>query len=208
MKSHPMETADRVRLFEFERREGFRQAEWRVQRYGVLVLAVVALSSSVGALATPTTVLRAFAIYGFLLLAFRLAGKRTLAQMTSFDLVLVMIIGDMTQQALIGSDERISTVVVVVGTFIVLDVALGWFKSKSATLDHLVDGLPVVVVDHGKPLRDRMAREGIDDMDILTAARERHGLTRFDDIEYAVLEASGGLSIIPKRAGSTAEERP
>jgi uncharacterized membrane protein YcaP (DUF421 family) len=116
------------------------------------------------------------------------------------------VIGDTTQEALIRGDERIGTVVVVVGTFVVLDVVLGWFKAKSATLDHLVDGLPVVVVDRGRPLRDRMAREGIDDMDILTAARERHGLTTLDEIEYAVLEASGGVSIIPRRATSAQED--
>jgi uncharacterized membrane protein YcaP (DUF421 family) len=127
--------------------------------------------------------------------------------MTSFDLVLVMVIGDMTQQALIGSDDRLGTVVVVVGTFIVLDATLGWFKGKSATLDHIVDGLPLLVVDRGRPLRDRMSREGIDEMDILTAARERHGLTSLDDIEYAVLEASGGLSIIPRRADTVSEGR-
>jgi uncharacterized membrane protein YcaP (DUF421 family) len=205
--SHRTETTDRIRLFEFEKREGFRRAEWQVQRYGLLALALVILSAGFAGLATPATVVRACAIYGFLLLAFRLAGKRTLAQMTSFDLVLVMIIGDMTQEALIGSDDRIRTVVIVVGTFILLDAALGWFKSRSTTLDHLIDGLPLVVLERGRPLRERMAREGIDDMDILTAARERHGLTRLDEIEYAVLEASGGLSIIPSRTAATVEER-
>jgi uncharacterized membrane protein YcaP (DUF421 family) len=205
--SHPLDTAERMRLFEFERRENFRRTEWTVQRYGLIVLALVVLSSAFGVLGNPDSMLRACAIYGFLLLSFRLAGKRTLAQMTSFDLVLVLVIGDTTQGALIGNDDRIGTVVVVVGTFIVLDVVLGWFKARSATVDHLIDGLPLVVVDRGRPLRERMGREGIDDIDILTAARERHGLTRMDEIEYAVLEASGGVSIIPKRPES-AVERP
>lgn len=202
-----MTISERARLFEFEKRETFRRAEWSVQRYGLIALAIVALSSGFGLLATPTMVLRTCAIYGFLMLVFRLAGKRTLAQMTSFDLVLVMVIGDMTQQALIGSDDRLGTVVVVVGTFVVLDAALGWFKARSAAIDRIVDGLPIVVVDRGRPLRDRMSREGIDEMDILTAARERHGLTSLDDIEYAVLEASGGLSIIPRRMHPDGEER-
>src|SRR5262245_44035934 len=135
-----MSALDRQNRFEFERRHAFRQGEWLVQRYGLVALAVIALSSFGGLLATPMTIVRACAIYGFLLLAFRLAGKRTLAQMTSFDLVLVMVIGDVTQGALVGQDERLGTVVVVIGTFIVLDVVLGWFKSKSPVIDHLVDG--------------------------------------------------------------------
>jgi len=65
-----------------------------------------------------------------------------------------------------------------------------------------MDGLPVVLVDRGTPLLDRMAKEGIDIGDILAAGREQHGLRRVSDIDFAVLERSGGLSIIPGKRSS------
>ncbi len=61
-----------------------------------------------------------------------------------------------------------------------------------------MDGLPLILVDRGTPLTDRMAREGVDLGDILAAGRERHGLRGLNEIDYAVLERSGGLSIVPK----------
>ena len=117
--------------------------------------------------------------------------------MTSFDLVLVMVIGDATQQALIGDDFTIGTALVAVTWLVLLDVAFGYAKSRWAGVDRMMDGLPVVLVDRGTPLLNRMAKEGIDIGDILAAGREQHGLRRVSDIDFAVLERSGGLSIIP-----------
>ena len=131
---------------------------------------------------------------------FRLAGKRSLAQMTSFDLVLVMVIGDATQQALIGDDHHWHRPR---GGHLARP-ARRWFgfaKSRWAGVDRVMDGLPVVLVDRGKPLLDRMAKEGIDIGDILAAGREQHGLRRLRDIDFAVLER-GELSIIPGKRGS------
>jgi uncharacterized membrane protein YcaP (DUF421 family) len=62
----------------------------------------------------------------------------------------------------------------------------------------VIDGVPIIIVADGKPLKDRMAMERVDEEDILGAARERQGLERMDQIKYAVLERSGGISIIPK----------
>ena len=63
-----------------------------------------------------------------------------------------------------------------------------------------MEGLPLIILEEGRPLRDRMKKERVDEEDILTAAREHHGLERLDQIKYAVLERSGGISIIPKRS--------
>ena len=150
------------------------------------------------------TLVRVTTIYVFLLMLFRMAGKRSLAQMTSFDLVLVMVIGDATQQALIGDDFTMGTALMAVTWLVLLDVAFGYAKSRWAGVDRMMDGLPVVLVDRGTPLLDRMAQEGIDIGDILAAGREQHGLRRVSDIDFAVLERSGGLSIIPgKRSRDT-----
>lgn len=177
----------------------FQGVEWRIQRGGLVALLLLVVTSVLGYVGSPTTFFRVVAIYGFLLAVFRLAGKRTLAQLTSFDLVLVLVMGDATQQALIGDDFTIGTAIVAVGSLVLLDVGLGFVKTRWATVDRLVDGLPVVLVARGTPLSDRMAREGIDLGDILSAGREQHGLRRLDEIDFAVLERSGGLSIIPRK---------
>jgi hypothetical protein len=109
---------------------------WR--RAGLAALVLLAAGSVAGLFGQPTTTLRAAAVYLFVLVVFRFAGQRTLAQITNFDLILVLIIGDATQNALVGSDSS------------------------------------------------------------LAAARGRHGLTRLSDVEFAVLESNGGISIIPK----------
>jgi uncharacterized membrane protein YcaP (DUF421 family) len=179
--------------------DAFQRAEWRVQRWGLAGLALLAIASVLGLAGAPGTLFRVAVIYGFLLLVFRLSGKRTLAQMTSFDLVLVMVIGDATQQALIGDDFTIGTAVVAISSLVLIDVALGFVKSRSAAVDRIVDGLPLILVDRGTPLTDRMAREGVDLGDILAAGREQHGLRGLDEIDFAVLERSGGLSIVARR---------
>ncbi len=141
---------------------GFQTAEWRIQRLGLVGLVLLAAASVGGYVGSPDTVFRTTAIYGFLLVVFRLAGKRTLAQMTSFDLLLVLVIGDATQQALIGDDFTLGTAFVAVASLVLLDVVLGSIKARSPAIDRIVDGLPLILVDRGTPLPERMAREGID----------------------------------------------
>lgn len=178
--------------------DGFQRGEWRVQRWGLAGLVLLAIASVLGFAGSPGTLFRVAVIYGFLLVVFRLSGKRTLAQMTGFDLVLVMVIGDATQQALIGDDFTIGTALVAIAALVLFDVGLGFAKARWTAVDRIVDGLPLVLVDRGTPLTDRMAREGVDIGDILAAGREQ-GLRGLDEIDFAVLERSGGLSIVARR---------
>ena len=138
-------------------------------------------------------------MYGFLLVIFRVAGRRTLAQVTTFDLILVLVIGDATQQAIIGDDFTVATGLIAVSTLLLLDVALARAKHRWPTIDAIVDGLPLPLIVHGRHLRDQMDSEGVSDDDVLAAARGAHGLPRLEDVDHAVLEASGTLSIIPKQ---------
>lgn len=144
------------------------------------------------------SVLRSIVIYAFLMLVFRLAGKRELGQVTTFDFVLLLIIGEATQQALLGEDFSLTNALLVITTLVGVDIGLSLWKQRSGTIDKLLDGVPVVIVEDGRPLMDRMQRARVDESDILTAARELQGLERMDQIKYAVLERSGGISIIPK----------
>jgi uncharacterized membrane protein YcaP (DUF421 family) len=144
------------------------------------------------------SVLRAVAIYVVLLVIFRISGKRSLAQITTFDFVLLLIIGEATQQALLGEDFSLTNAFVVIVTLIGLDIGLSLLKGRSRTLERVVDDLPLVIVEDGRPLQERMDKARIDQSDVLTAARELQGLERMDQIKYAVLERSGGISIIPR----------
>jgi len=144
------------------------------------------------------SVLRALAVYIFLLVIFRVAGKRTMAQVTVFDFVLLLIISEATQQAMIGQDFSITNAVLVISTLIGAERGLTWIQRRFKTVDRLLDGLPLVLVQDGKPFEDRLKQERIDVSEILAAARQTQGLARMDQIKYAVLEQTGGISIVPK----------
>jgi len=145
------------------------------------------------------SVLRATFVYLILMVILRVAGKRTLAQVTVFDFILLLIIGEATQQALLGDDFSIINAAIVIATLVLLDIALSIMKQRSRKLDRIIDDAPVVIVDNGKLLLDRMKKARIDEQEVLVAAREMHGLERLDQVKYAVLERHGGISIVPKQ---------
>ena len=144
--------------------------------------------------------MRAAFIYLFLLLIFRISGKRSLSHVTTFDLVLLLIIGESTQQALVGQDYSIVNASIVISTLILLEFVFTKLKCAWPFLDNVLESLPLVLIDDGRILEDRMRHEEIDLDAITAAARENHGLERLDQIKYAVLERSGGISIIPRQS--------
>lgn len=144
------------------------------------------------------SVLRAAAIYLVVLVVFRLAGRRTLSELTTFDFVLLLIIGEATQQALLGDDFSIVNAMVVIVSLVVFDIALSLLKNKSRWLSKLIDGEPMIIVEHGQVLERRIRKARIDEGDILEAARHSQGLERIDQIKFAILEKDGRISIIPR----------
>jgi uncharacterized membrane protein YcaP (DUF421 family) len=142
-------------------------------------------------------VIRALVVYVVLLLVFRLAGRRTLSEMTSFDFVLLLIISEATQNAMIGNDYSITNGLLVVITLVGLDILLTNWKHRSTFIEQWLDGLPMVIVEHGRPLKRLMDRARLDEEDVLAAARKSQGLERMEQIKFAVLEVGGGISIIP-----------
>ena len=144
------------------------------------------------------SVLHGLAVYVILLVVFRISGKRTLSQVTTFDFVLLLIIAEVTQQALLGQDYSLTNFVLLVATLIGLDIAMSFVKERSPRLDRLLEGQPLVIVEDGKALRERMQKARVDDEDVLTAARMHQGLERMEQIKYAVLERNGGITIVPK----------
>lgn len=147
------------------------------------------------------SILRAALVYLILLVLFRITGKRSLAQTTTFDFVLLLIVSEAIQQAMLARDDSMTNAFLIVSTLLGIDVALSLIKGKSRTLEKLIDDVPLVLVEDGRPLRDRMEKARVDEDDILSSARQGQGLERMDQIKYAVLERSGGISIVPKQAG-------
>jgi uncharacterized membrane protein YcaP (DUF421 family) len=144
------------------------------------------------------SVIRPVLVYLFVLVLLRLTGKRTLAQITTFDFVLLLIISEATQQALIGEDNSMINCAIVVSTLIGLNILMSLLKQHSPWFDRLLDDIPLVIVADGKPLKDRMVKARVDEDDVLDAARENHGLERMDQIRHAILERDGQISIIPR----------
>jgi uncharacterized membrane protein YcaP (DUF421 family) len=147
------------------------------------------------------SVIRAAAVYLVLFALFRLTGKRSLAQITVFDLVLLLIVAEAIQGALVGSDESMIHAFLIVLTLVGIDVGLSLFKQRSSRMERWLDDLPLILIEDGRLLQDRMDKERVDKDDILQAARELQGLERLEQIKYAVLERNGQISIVPKQAG-------
>lgn len=144
-------------------------------------------------------ILRAVVVYVFLLILFHVSGKRSLSQITTFDFVLLLIIAETTQQALLGEDFSVTNCFLLVIALITTEILIAKLKNASPLADRLIDGLPLVLLENGKPLQERLNKAKLDESDLLAAARETQGLERLDQIKYAVLERSGGISIIPKQ---------
>lgn len=146
-------------------------------------------------------VLRAAAVYAFLLLVLRLAGKRTLAQITTFDFVLLLIISEAVQQALIDDDNSMMHAMIVVTTLVALNILMSVLKQRWKFIERLLEDIPLVIVADGKPRQALMDKERVDIDDVLDAARASHGLEHLSQIKHAILERSGKISIIPKESG-------
>ena len=143
------------------------------------------------------TVLRAASMYLLLMIVLKIAGRRTLLEMTSFDLILLLIISEATQQALLGNDFSVTGASLTIITLIVVDILFGMMKARFPRLDRLIDGTALILVEHGHLLPERARRAGISEDDILNTARSSAGLERLDQIKFAILEKNGKISIIP-----------
>lgn len=157
------------------------------------------------------SVVRAVVVYGALLVLFRLTGKRSLGQITTFDFILLLIISEAAQNGMVGDRYSVTNAVILVLTLVAIDLALSLIKRRAPVVEKWLEGVPLVIVERGRPLVDRMKKARVDESDVLAFARRLHGLERMEQIKYAVLERSGDVSIIPWEqtpSGGPARERP
>ncbi len=143
-------------------------------------------------------VIRPLFMYFFLLFVFSMAGKRSMAEMDTFDMVTLLIISEATQNALVGQNSSMTYSLLVIITLVACTVFMAWLKARSPRMEHVLQGGPVILVENGRLFRDRMKAAFVDEQDILSTARREQAVERLDQIKFAILETSGQISIIPK----------
>lgn len=144
-------------------------------------------------------VIRATVLFGFLWFITRVVGKRELGQLSAFELVLLVTMGDLVQQGITEEDYSVTGAVLAVGTFALLTVGLSYVSWRVPRSRRLLEGQPAVVVHNGQMLEDVMRLERLTDTELLEAAR-KEGIRDVTDVELAVLENDGTLSFF-RRGG-------
>ena len=142
-------------------------------------------------------VLRALGCYLLLLIVVRLSGKRGLAQVTIFDLVLLLLISQTVGQALVGDDSSLTTAAVITVTLVVVNRVNDTVAHRWADMSHVLEDAPLVLIENGEVHDDRLTHMKIRLDDVLETARLEEGVERLDQIKHAILERSGAISIIP-----------
>ena len=140
-------------------------------------------------------VLRACVVYFVLLGMIRLSGKRTMGQFTAFDMLLVVLLGNAVQNALLGSDDSIAGGLLLAATLIGLNGLVGFASARSDRIEALVEGAPVLLAHDGKVYKEVLRRELVSRQDFEKAMREA-GIEGVDDIRLAVLETNGHITVV------------
>jgi uncharacterized membrane protein YcaP (DUF421 family) len=144
-------------------------------------------------------VLRAAFAFAFLFFVTRIVGRRELSTMEPFDLILLVVLGDLTQQGVTQSDYSVTGLVLAIGTMAVMTVLVSYLSFRFRRLRPVLDGEPIVLVQDGKPLLRNLHRERITTEELAAAARIQAQLGSFDEIEWAILETNGQISFIKKQ---------
>jgi uncharacterized membrane protein YcaP (DUF421 family) len=143
-------------------------------------------------------VLRPIIVYFFLVIGFRLAGKRELAQLNPFDLIVLLTLSNTVQNAIIGADNSVVGGLVGATTLLAVNYFTVRFLYHHKRIDRVVEGDAVVLIKDGKLLEDRLKQQLITREELEAAAR-RQGFMDLGDIDYAVLEAGGTLSAVARK---------
>ena len=142
-------------------------------------------------------VIRASVMFVFLWVVTRVVGKRELGQLSSFELVLLVTMGDLVQQGVTQEDYSVTGAFLTVGTFALLSVALSYISWRFPRSRRALEGQPVVVVRHGELQHDMMRLERLTDTELFEAAR-KEGIRDLADVDLAVLENDGSLSFFQR----------
>jgi uncharacterized membrane protein YcaP (DUF421 family) len=142
-------------------------------------------------------VIRATVIFFFIFLVTRVAGRRELSALEPFDLILLVVLGDLVQQGITQSDESVTGTLIVISTITLLSVAVSWVSFRSRKVRLVTEGEPLILVQDGEIIEGNLRRERLTHGDLEEEAR-RQQVASLGDIRWAILEKEGTISIIPK----------
>lgn len=153
-------------------------------------------------------VFRALVIFTFLWIVTRAVGRSTLGELSTFELLLYVTMGDLVQQAVTQQDYSVTSAALAVGTFALLTTALSWMQWRVPAVRPVTTGRPVLVIEDGRFVEGAMRSQRMTVADVLVAAREQ-GIRSLSSIDYGVLEADGRLSLFTTESSSSgAPEKP
>jgi uncharacterized membrane protein YcaP (DUF421 family) len=143
-------------------------------------------------------VARTTIIFFFVLFLTRVVGRRELSSMEPFDLILLVVIGDLVQQGATQSDHSVTGAFLAGGTIAILAVIVSWLNFRFPRVRPVLEGEPVIVVEDGKPIDRNLVRNRITHEELAAQAR-KEGIAHIEDVQWAVLETSGHISFLRKR---------
>jgi uncharacterized membrane protein YcaP (DUF421 family) len=143
-------------------------------------------------------VARSVVIFFFIFLVTRAVGRRELSSLEPFDLILLVVIGDLVQQGVTQSDYSLTGAITVVSTLALLTVAMSYLSWRFRRLRPVLEGEPLVLLENGQPIERNLRRERITVEELAAAAREQQ-IGSLDDIRLAVLETGGQISFLEQR---------
>ena len=152
-------------------------------------------------------IIRTTAVYLVIFVGLRLAGKREIGQLTVFDLVVLLLISNSVQNAMVGPDSSLTGGIIAAVVLLVLDRVVAQLRLRSPRLRRIVEGSPTLLVLHGKMISEHIRQEGLDE-DTLQAAFREHGVTDLKGVEMAVLEIDGSISVVPVGTETKRVRRP
>ena len=148
--------------------------------------------------------IRPLIVYLFLVMGLRLAGKRELAQLNTFDLVVLLTLSNTVQNAIIGDDNSVTGGLIGAATLLTINYFVVRFLYSHKDLDQIVEGKPDALIDHGKVKQDLLEKEVITLEELETAAHKQ-GFSSLKDIDEAILEPGGTISFISKQPDPEAQ---
>jgi uncharacterized membrane protein YcaP (DUF421 family) len=151
-------------------------------------------------------VARTVIVYLVLFLALRVAGKREIGQMTTFDLVLILLVANAVQNAMVGPDTSLTGGLIAAGVLIGGNALVDRTADRIPWLRRTIEGSPTLLVKDGQIILPNLRREGIDADEVLMALRE-HGVGSLQDVQIAVLETDGSISVVPVDSSVTRTKR-
>lgn len=146
-------------------------------------------------------------VFVLLWVTFRVTGKRELSQLSAFDFILLIVLGDLVAEGVLGEDTSLTGAAIAVSTFALLTVLLSWVSFRMPQARGVFEGLPTVLMRRGKVLDEALKLERVNVEDLREAAR-REGFQHLEEIEWAVLEPDGAFSFFAKASSEEDSERP